>query len=118
MSREITRPYEIHERQADGSWEVISTWETEKQAEADRDLLKRLHPLRSYMIVYNDIERVEEYTDFYGCKAVIVISIDGKANLLIRTSKGAMVHAKTYSSYRGAKIAMGMAGDCWRRAVK
>ena len=30
-----TRPYEIHERQADGSWEIVSTWETPDQADND-----------------------------------------------------------------------------------
>ena len=55
-----TRPYEIHERQADGSWEIVSTWETPDQADNDILWLKTHHPLRAYMIVNNNIDRIEK----------------------------------------------------------
>lgn len=117
MSRINARPYELHERQPDGSWEVVSTWESEKLASDDLERLKSRHPLRSYMIVYDDIIRTEKYTDVYGCMATVIVSTDGRANLLVRSDRGAIVHAKTYDSYRGAKIAMGMSGDCWTRTA-
>lgn len=63
----------------------------------------------------NDIARTEVYHDFYGCIATIVVSTRGKANLAIRTGVGSLVHAKTYDSYRGAKIAMGRMSNCWRK---
>lgn len=59
--------------------------------------------------------RTETYKDLYGCTARVVVSTTGKTNLAIHTSHGVLVHAKTYRTYRGAKIAMGHAGDCWRR---
>lgn len=61
----------------------------------------------------DNIAKTEKWSDFYGCTATITVCTDGRANLAIRTSRGSLVHAKTYGTYRGAKIAMGKASDCW-----
>ena len=108
-----SRPYEIHERQSNGDWEIVATWATEDEADNDLVWLKLHHPLRSYMIVVDNIDRTENFTDFYGCTATITVCIDGCANLAVRTDRGSLVHAKTYNTYRGAKIAMGKMSDCW-----
>ena len=63
----------------------------------------------------NNIDRTEKWTDFYGCTAKITVCTDGRANLAVRTDRGSLVHAKTYGSYRGARIAMGKMSDCWRK---
>lgn len=63
----------------------------------------------------NDIARTETYKDFYGCIATVIVSVTGKTNLAVRTDRGSLVHAKTYDTYRGAKIAMGRMSDCWHR---
>ena len=112
-----TRPYEIHERQADGSWEIVSTWETPDQADNDILWLKTHHPLRAYMIVNNNIDRIEKYVDFYGCRATITVCNDGRSNLAIRTDLGSLVHAKTYNTYHGAKVAMGKLSDGWNSVM-
>ena len=59
--------------------------------------------------------KAEFYRDFCGCTASIRKS-GNMFRLRIRTSfGGTLVHSKSYRTYRGAKIAMGRAGDCWRR---
>ena len=76
--------------------------------------MKIKHRIENRIEGANNIFRIEKFTDFYGCTATIRVCTDGRANLSIRTDKGSLVHAKTYGSYRGAKIAMGMSSDCWR----
>lgn len=56
---------------------------------------------------------MEVYRDFYGCHASIKNSHDGSAQLTVRTSAGKLIHTKRYSTYRGAKIAMGRLSDGW-----
>ena len=55
------------------------------------------------------------YTDFYGCHADLCQYLHSETTrLTIRDSRGNIIHRKEYRSWRGAKIAMGKMGDCWR----
>ena len=58
-------------------------------------------------------DNMELYRDLYGCHACIRRSKSGAARLTIRNSNGKLILAKDYTSYRGAKIAMGRFSDCW-----
>lgn len=58
---------------------------------------------------------MELYRDFYGCHACIRRMKDGSARLTVRTGSGKIIHAKNYSTYRGAKIAMGHLSEAWER---
>lgn len=51
--------------------------------------------------------RTEYYKDFYGFTYRLVINTDGRANLSVRFPRGGLYHAKTYTTYRGARVAMG-----------
>lgn len=53
------------------------------------------------------------YRDFYGCTASIRTHYDGSADLVIRTGRGGLVLRRTYSTERGARIAMGQYSDSW-----
>lgn len=53
----------------------------------------------------------EFYEDFYGCTASILRHQSGKSLLKIRVPQGDLIHSKTYSTYRGAKIALGIYSD-------
>lgn len=53
------------------------------------------------------------YHDFYGCMAAIRVAKNGGARLTIRDGNGRLIHAKTYRTERGAKIAMGRLSEGW-----
>lgn len=53
------------------------------------------------------------FRDFYGCTASIRTHRDGTVTLTIRTDRGALVLRRTYSTERGARIALGQYSDCW-----
>lgn len=55
---------------------------------------------------------MKRYKDFYGCVATIK-ERGGRVHLTIKTSGGKLVMKNDYATERGAKIAMGKAGDCW-----
>lgn len=57
----------------------------------------------------------EYYRDFYGCTASILTNRDGRAHLTIRLPNGSLFLGKTYSTYRGARIALGKTSDCWTK---
>lgn len=58
------------------------------------------------------------YVDFYGCRADLCQAPGRETTrLIIRTSDGTVIHRKEYRTWRGAKIAMGKLGDCWRNAL-
>lgn len=55
------------------------------------------------------------YTDFYGCTATLQQAAGRETTkLTVRTSGGHLIHRQEYHTWRGAKIAMGKLGDCWR----
>lgn len=55
------------------------------------------------------------YTDFYGCHADLCQFIHSeKTRLTIRDPYGKVIHRKVYNTWRGARIAMGKLGDCWK----
>lgn len=54
------------------------------------------------------------YRDAYGAKAVLRKTYKGFA--LLVTCMGKRIIAKTYATERGARIAMGRVGDCWKEA--
>lgn len=59
--------------------------------------------------------KAEFYRDFSGCTASIRRS-GNKFRLRIRTAFGGLLlHSKSYDTYRGAKIAMGKAGQSWTK---
>lgn len=59
--------------------------------------------------------KAEFYRDFSGCTASIRKSGD-RFRLRIRTpSGGLLIHSKSYDTYRGAKIALGKAGQSWTK---
>lgn len=49
----------------------------------------------------------EYFRDSYGCTASILRHHDGRSLLTVRIPQGDLVHSKTYSTYRGARIALG-----------
>ena len=54
------------------------------------------------------------FRDFYGGSASMRIKADGSVALRVVDSYGKVLLSKSYASERGAKIAMGRMGDCWR----
>ena len=57
--------------------------------------------------------KAEFYRDFSGCRASIK-QHTGKFRLKIWTPSGSLlIHSKRYDTYRGAKIALGKAGQSW-----
>lgn len=54
------------------------------------------------------------YRDFYGCHADLCEYSTGTTRLTIRSPYGQVILRKEYKTWRGAKIAMGKYGDCWR----
>ncbi len=57
------------------------------------------------------------YRDFYGSTASIKVQRDGTALLRVY-AYGQRVHSKTYSTERGARIALGRISDCWREVKR
>lgn len=53
------------------------------------------------------------FRDFYGGHACIRTAKSGAARLTVRTPQGKLIHAKTYKTERGARIAMGRLSDGW-----
>ena len=53
------------------------------------------------------------FRDFYGGSASIQIHHDGTATLRVSDGYGDRMVKKTYSSERGARIAMGKYSDGW-----
>lgn len=49
----------------------------------------------------------EYYRDPYGCTASILRHPDGRSLLSVRIPQGDLIHSKTYTTYRGARIALG-----------
>ena len=47
------------------------------------------------------------YEDFYGCTYVLRNHPNGTADLSVRLPQGDLYLAKTYSTWRGARIAVG-----------
>lgn len=60
-------------------------------------------------------KNMELYKDFYGCHAAIFKYNDGSVRLTIRDNKGRRLFDKEYTTYKGAKVAMGRKSDCWVR---
>ena len=58
---------------------------------------------------------MEIYRDVYGCTACIREAKSGATRLTVYTGSGKLIHSKTYTSKRGAKIAMGRLSDGWTR---
>ena len=56
---------------------------------------------------------VAHYKDFYGSVATIKYAGNGKYRLVIYCHHTVKSLDRTYSTIRGAKIAMGKYGDCW-----
>jgi len=56
----------------------------------------------------------KKFKDFYGGTATIRETYDGVK--LTVSVMGKRIVNKTYSSERGARIAMGKVGDCWKEA--
>ena len=57
--------------------------------------------------------KAEYYRDFYGSTA----SLKERGNrfiLTVRLSDGRLYSKKSYTSRRGAKIALGKMGECWK----
>lgn len=55
----------------------------------------------------------EYYKDLYGCTASISKT---KKGFRLKVFAGVRyIVNKTYDTYRGAKIALGRTGDCWRK---
>lgn len=52
------------------------------------------------------------YKDAYGARASLKKTAKGFA--LLVTCMGKRIIAKVYATERGAKIAMGKVGDCWK----
>ena len=57
------------------------------------------------------------YRDFCGATASISIARDGAATLKV-SAGGKRIVSKTYSTERGARVAMGRTGDSWREVKK
>ena len=57
---------------------------------------------------------MKKYHDFYGCQAIIKPSEDGTVRLTIRDYRNRPIHAKSYKTERGARIAMGKMSDGWK----
>ena len=57
---------------------------------------------------------MKRYKNFYGSTASIKINRDGTAVLKVSDGHGKRFVNKVYKSERGARIAMGKIGDCWR----
>ena len=53
----------------------------------------------------------EYFRDPYGCTASILRHPSGKSLLSVRIPQGDLVHSKTYSTYRGARVALGKLSD-------
>lgn len=56
---------------------------------------------------------MKAYKDFYGATAYIRTAKSGAARLTVYIH-GKLTYAKDYKTERGARIAMGKMGDCWR----
>lgn len=55
------------------------------------------------------------FRDLYGCTADLCTFYDGHTTrLTVRDPYGTIVKRKTYSTWRGAKIAMGKMSDSWK----
>ena len=58
------------------------------------------------------------YVDFYGCHADLCQMLGSEeTRLTVRDASGNIFHRKYYRTWRGAKIAMGKLGDCWRNEL-
>ena len=57
------------------------------------------------------------FVDFYGCHADLCQYRSGTTRLIIRNPHGTVIHRKEYRTWRGARIAMGKLGDCWRNQL-
>jgi hypothetical protein len=53
----------------------------------------------------------EFYCDPCGCTASILRHPDGRSLLSVRSPQGVLIHGKTYTTYRGARIALGKISD-------
>lgn len=54
------------------------------------------------------------YRDLIGCEACISERRGGAFRLVAYTPYGTVFHDKTYETFRGARIALGKIGSCWR----
>ena len=55
------------------------------------------------------------FKDIYGCTASIS---QGNGKFVLRVSNGYRVfYRKAYDTFKGARIAMGKLGDCWKEVV-
>lgn len=60
---------------------------------------------------------LERFRDFYGCSATIIRKRNQTYSLTIRMGTGERLFQKTYSTYKGARIAMGKWSDCWEKII-
>lgn len=58
------------------------------------------------------------FRDAYGCTASIRLNRDGSATLKIADAHGRPVHGKCHGTERGARIALGKYGDCWKEVTR
>lgn len=58
---------------------------------------------------------IERFRDFYGCHATIIRKRNQTYDLYVRLSNGKLLLRSNYTSYRGAKIAMGKMSDSWEK---
>lgn len=55
------------------------------------------------------------YRDFYGCTADLCKMLySDETRLTVRDPSGRVIKRKYYSSWRGAKIALGRMSDSWK----
>ena len=58
------------------------------------------------------------YTDIYGCHANLCRYTGRETTrLAIYSPSGDIILRKEYKTWRGAMIAMGKYGDCWRNSI-
>lgn len=56
------------------------------------------------------------FKDFYGCTASISESSNGY-RLRVSNAYGSRIKNQLYTSYRGARSAMGRMSDCWKEVT-
>ena len=59
---------------------------------------------------------IERFHDFYGCRATIIRRRNQTYSLTIRLGTGKLLYKSSYTTYKGARIAMGKWSDCWEKS--
>ena len=58
------------------------------------------------------------FRDFYGCEAQVTEYDDGTARAIVYSNRGIIFHDKFYSSFRGARIAIGKMSDGTAKLIR